>query len=254
MRPHTWCWLTEAGGNNAFAYHERQQQNAEVAPRLRCPSCRHISSVDEIKKWTRPTFAEVDTSWNVVTYTWLHHIYQFALPHKTQKIPVYVFDNHNYAMYYWIKHILTTTQKPVPVIHLDQHSDLGKTASPYPSYTTQQARTPEYDHQLATYVTTHCNVGNFIHPALEAWYISSCIWIKNQYMVEELSTQQAEKSYILDIDLDFWAPAMGTSFDATLPIVRTLMHHASCITIATSPYFLDQDFAIWLIQKLFFHK
>ncbi len=55
----------------------------------------------------------------------------------------------------------------------------------------------------------------------------------------------------LDIDLDFWAPGMGTDLEKTIPLVRSLIREASLVTIATSPYFLDQTRALELLNLLF---
>ncbi len=61
-----------------------------------------------------------------------------------------------------------------------------------------------------------------------------------------------QEEYILDIDLDFWHPDMSIEqFDTTIQQTRKLIQHAKYITIATSPYFLDQQLAIDIIEKIF---
>lgn len=66
----------------------------------------------------------------------------------------------------------------VRVLHIDQHSDLH-TLTDRETIQQQSSRTdPLFWKQLSTQV---CNVGNFIHPALDAGLISECIWIKNLY-------------------------------------------------------------------------
>jgi hypothetical protein len=86
--------------------------------------------------------------------------------------------------------------------------------------------------------------------------------IKNEYDLNQtsgsyqsLQTHTSQKStnedFILDIDLDFWAPGMGTDLAKSIPLVQSLMREASLITIASSPYFLEQSYALELLKKLF---
>ena len=57
--------------------------------------------------------------------------------------------------------------------------------------------------------------------------------------------------YILDIDVDFWAPEMGIGeFDRTIQKTRQLIAGANVVTIATSPCFMDQERAVEIVRKL----
>ena len=56
--------------------------------------------------------------------------------------------------------------------------------------------------------------------------------------------------YILDIDLDFRAPEMGNQISSGLEKVQQLIQKAEAVTIATSPYFLEQKLAIDVIKKI----
>jgi hypothetical protein len=58
-------------------------------------------------------------------------------------------------------------------------------------------------------------------------------------------------AYILDIDIDFWAPEMGIEeFDRTIQKTRQLIAGASMVTIATSPCFIDQERAVEIVTML----
>jgi len=60
------------------------------------------------------------------------------------------------------------------------------------------------------------------------------------------------KPIIVDINIDFWAPEMGIEYlDRSFEQVRKLCRQADLITIATSPYFMDQILAIDLIKRIF---
>jgi hypothetical protein len=56
------------------------------------------------------------------------------------------------------------------------------------------------------------------------------------------------KPFILDLDIDFRVDKNATEND--FKIIRKLMKQAQIVTIATSPYFMDQAEAINLIQQL----
>ena len=63
--------------------------------------------------------------------------------------------------------------------------------------------------------------------------------------------QIPDKDYIFDVDLDFRAPEMGIgNFEQTIKNTKNLISSAKMVTIATSPYFLDQKQALELIKLL----
>mgnify|MGYP005672046545 CR=1 FL=1 len=67
-----------------------------------------------------------------------------------------------------------------------------------------------------------------------------------------LALQIPSTDFILDIDLDFWAPEMSISEkNKTIEKTKELIHQASLLTIATSPYFLEQEVALKLLQELY---
>ena len=247
MRPFVWQRLHWPIGNNAFAYTQRTR--IDPHPQLRLPEIESINHVDQIQLGTFPTFAEFDENENIITYTWLKHMYHIKQisPYTSYDIPIYIFDNHNYALYFWATQFAKNIH-PAPVIHIDQHADL---AVPQTALSTNIDRHNDLA-TIAHYTTHVCNVGNFIYPARESWIISECIWIKNEYTLDTMFHELTSKSsYILDIDLDFWAPEMWTNHHTTIPLVQQLIKKASLVTIASSPYFLDQHLALQLLSCLF---
>jgi len=55
-------------------------------------------------------------------------------------------------------------------------------------------------------------------------------------------------NYIVDIDVDFRVDKEITQEE--IHIIRELIKKAKAVTIATSPYFIDQDKAIEIIRKI----
>jgi hypothetical protein len=57
---------------------------------------------------------------------------------------------------------------------------------------------------------------------------------------------------ILNLDLDFFAPEMDFIPESKkLQIIRNLLPQVACITIATSPFFIDQKRALEALGKVF---
>lgn len=95
-----------------------------------------------------------------------------------------------------------------------------------------------------------CNVGNFISPALDCGLIASVEQIRTEQKL--LCLEKPAYDYIFDIDLDFWEERMGiVNLEATFKKTKNLIQSAKMVTIATSPYFLDQQKALELIESLF---
>jgi hypothetical protein len=66
-----------------------------------------------------------------------------------------------------------------------------------------------------------------------------------------LNFQTDENNLILDIDLDFRAPEMSIErYFETIKKTKELISKSRVVTIATSPYFLDQDTAIKVCKEL----
>jgi len=66
--------------------------------------------------------------------------------------------------------------------------------------------------------------------------------------MEKLDFQQY--NYILDIDVDFWEDKSQQEMESDFEIIRKIVDNACLITIATSPYFIDQKKAIEIVKQL----
>jgi hypothetical protein len=65
-------------------------------------------------------------------------------------------------------------------------------------------------------------------------------------------TYNANSNSILNLDLDFFAPEMDfIDEEKKISLIRYLIPQVKCITIATSPFFIDQGLAIEKLRKIF---
>ena len=82
------------------------------------------------------------------------------------------------------------------------------------------------------------------------WIINEVSQIRTDYALRELVSPLTRKpvNYILDVDIDFRQDKEITEQD--VHIVRELMKKAELVTIATSPYFIDQTKAIEIIKRI----
>jgi hypothetical protein len=98
-------------------------------------------------------------------------------------------------------------------------------------------------------------VGNFIPPAIESWIIRNQTQIRSTTALENLNVNK-NQNFILDIDLDFclnWIDKNKIN-EETVRLLKNkfdeIWKYALWITIATSPYFLNQELAIKIVEEL----
>jgi len=102
---------------------------------------------------------------------------------------------------------------------------------------------------LESFVNEKTNVGNFISAALNNKIIDEVIQIRTDYALHQLQTSSFKlQANIVDIDIDFRLDKEITSED--IEIIRKIIGKADMVTIATSPYFMDQKKAIEIIKKI----
>lgn len=145
-------------------------------------------------------------------------------------------------MAFWYEELRKGTfGKGIRLLHVDQHSDMKDNAF---------SLIGENEDEIFDFVNYRCNVGNFIVPALRSGILSEVQQIRSERGL--LHTEIPKQDYILDIDLDFWAPEMGIeALEESFKKIRSMIVSAKMVTIATSPYFLDQNLALDLLNKIF---
>ena len=167
----------------------------------------------------------------------LKNLVEYKLGNKT----IYVFDNHNHAFYFWNKSLLKNEfNKGCKLVHVDQHKDMREPDN-------YNVNIENLD-DVFTYTNEVLNVGNFIQPALKKGIFSQAIIIDSSYGFDV----EVDEEYVLDIDLDIFSKDMDyIPYDFRIDKIKKLIENAKVITIATSPYFIEQDYAIKVLKELF---
>ena len=233
--PYWWYYLTWNIGNNCFAYGFDDNQKLWI-PELMETTFESLKE-QGILLWEEVVFAEKNEKWRE-TYCWLKN----ALYFQFNGVPIYIFDNHNHAFSFWRREFLKwKVEKGLPLIHVDQHSDMNDN---------EFYLEDESWETICKFANECCNVGNFIKPALSCWILSDVRQIRTEYSL--LNYNIPDEKYILDIDLDFWDASMGIEdFEGTMKKTRELIFNSCLVTIATSPYFLNQKRALALLDRIF---
>ena len=226
-------WLDGRRGNNAFAYERRGP-----SPRLRVPSLVDGSWTDLVPG-NDVVFADVDEHDVLQQCQGLRHLVRTTW----DEVPTVVVDNHNHVFYFWFEALLDgRLGRRATLVHLDQHRDTRAPETVFPS-----------DGSLIDafrYTNFHLNVGNYIVPARDAGLIGDVLFVTGSDGLADRS-HAGRRNLILNIDLDFFAPEMSyVDFDRVRRFVDRHRATASLITIATSPFFVNQDLALDALVRL----
>ena len=192
-------------------------------------------------------FSEKNGNWEI---EYFHGLKDFLRIEKSDFSPIFIFDNHNHApvfRYYCTKKSNKTSPT---LIHIDQHSDCWGNK--------ENLELWNYEYNLEKvfcFFNEKCNVGNFIPPAIKSGIIWNQIQIRSSTALKNLKIDK-NQNFILDIDLDFclsWIDRKQIDKESVKLLkdkFDKISGSALCITIATSPYFLDQEIAKKIIEEL----
>lgn len=220
-------------GNNLFSYYSRKHREIYVPPLIK-------GSLKDVKIGSQIAFVEVEDGQEIVQ----HGLQNFVYFTYRQK-PVFIFDNHNHAFFFWMLGYKSDIIPPNSMLlHLDQHTDMWEPAGEPPFGLNEKLTLKE----VFDYTNFVLNVGTFIKPALKLGLFKD-VNIINTALDYELTFNEP---LIMDIDLDIFAPAtMVAKAKTILDKIQEWMEHARMITIATSPFFVDQKIALEFLKEIF---
>lgn len=221
-------------GNNALSYERRG-----TAPALWVPSLLN-GTFDDVRPGREIAFEDFDEHGTLHSCPGLSHLVRT----EWGGIPTVIVDNHNHAFYFWHEALdQGRLERGATLIHVDQHRD---TRIPERLYT-GKALEDAFD-----YTNFHLNVGNYIVPAQKAGLVGATQYVTSEEALRDLSLA-SHRNKILNIDLDFFAPEMSyIDFELARQFIAAHRPGTALITVATSPFFIEQERAIAALKKLLF--
>lgn len=233
-----WFFLQWNYWNNSFSYQTRKLNNPD--PCLYIPPM--ISwTQNELKIWEKTAIEEVNNN-KLISSPWLEN---FIYTNKNNQ-HIFVIDNHNHALFCWYyAYINYIIPKKTSLVHIDQHTDMND--NPY-QIDLSKENNLSYIKQFVNY---KCNVWNFIKPAIRSNIVKQPIQIVTEPALKDIFNNPPKEEFILDIDIDFRDPNLpNIDYEFKFKAVKTLISKAKVITIATSPFFINQELAINITKKL----
>lgn len=229
--------LTQKLGNNAFAW-ERRRLEYTRDPILHIPALID-GTLEDIQVGPDIVFEEMEDG-ILRSCVWLENFVQLSEN-------IVVFDNHNHALYFWCDAVRRwILQTGFELIHIDEHSDLWDNDN---HLDLEKAITnPEYSYE---FTNLSCNVGNYILPAIESGLVGNMIRIENEYQIDAYIDYIPSSNSILNLDIDIFAPELDhIPSEKKIRIIKNLIQRVKYITIATSPYFIEQWTAIQKLHQI----
>lgn len=230
-------YITKPVWNNALSFEKRQNKKLYV------PSLIEISDFSEIKLWDEVVFEDFDFDWKLVSAKWLKNFYNISWQNKD----IYLFDNHNHAFYFWYlarnKGVIWDNNT---LYHIDEHAD---TRTPEKIISKEDVK----DLKKVFEYTNFClNVWNYIIPAQKDGIISEVVQIRSEKDLLDFMSDNLQENIILNLDLDFFEPNLDyIDYDLKKKVILDIAKKAKVITIATSPFFIDQELALKVFKDIF---
>lgn len=223
--------ISKKVGNNAFSYKKRKN------PKLFVPSL-IAGSVEDLQIGDKTAFEDFDENGILQSCMGLKNFIEF----NWNDVPTIVFDNHNHAFYFWFRAFTQgILKKNATLIHVDQHKD---TRMPPKNFTGKTLK------EAFLYTNEVLNVGNYILPAKECGIIDEIEFIMGESDLEKKRYMKTQNK-ILNIDLDFFAPEMSyIDFNKSKKYILEHIKTANLVTIAASPFFIDQNRALKYLRLL----
>ncbi|MFA5855161.1 MAG: UPF0489 family protein [Candidatus Gracilibacteria bacterium] len=239
---YTGVYLVGKKGNNAFSYERRNALGSEpklfVAPVIE-------GGLEEVRVGSEVAFEDFDGE-ELKSCVGLENFVRTEI----FGVPAVIFDNHNHAFYFWFEAAVKgLLERGITLVHVDQHKDMREPEVWFEGTTLEAA---------FAYTNNILNVGNYIKPAMKCGLIGDVLSVTSEEGMDRFDRTMISpacadnRRFILNLDMDFFAPEMSyIDFEKAKKFVRALAERARFITIATSPFFMEQETAIDSMRKLF---
>lgn len=228
-------------GNNALSYEKRKKLLGKN-PEIFIPS-RKIGNIDEVIISENIVFEEVEKN-RLISCRGLENFIEIP----SEKFPeTVIFDNHNHALFFWCEAVKNGVLSPgFTLIHMDEHSDLWENSH---DFSLEEIMNLE---KMWEFTNFSCHVGNYILPAMRAGLVNNIIRLENEFQIDAAFGKNFPKNSVFNLDLDIFSPELShIPKEKILACIHYIIPRVSYITIATSPYFINQDTAIERLYEIF---
>ena len=240
-----WFYIETPIWNNEFSFEKRQNKKLFVPSLIDTKDFEEIKLQDDFEKIA---FEDFDFDNKLSTNYGLKNFYRFNIKGKE----VVLFDNHNHAFYFWYEaHKNWIIWDNNLLIHIDEHAD---TRDNFKNISTLDSLDLQKVFEFTNFVL---NVWDYIIPAQKQGLVWDILQIRNTQNLEDYIAQKDDlkKNYnwiILNIDLDFFEPELDfIDYDLKEKVILDAFEKSDFVTVCTSPFFIEQNLAIWIFKKIF---
>ena len=172
--------------------------------------------------------------------------------HETGK-PVYIFDNHHKALFAFLD-TKENTGKVLPVVHIDAHPDDARSGYNGGIISTENIKQAYEQSRICDFLDT-AGKGNLIRETMRVVTSAEFEKFTNPLpnplpcLPAGRPRREGEQPFILSLDIDIFGPEGGyIELDQKIKTIARAWQQATVITIATSPGFIDQEYAWKIIE------
>lgn len=235
-------YIEKAIGNNLFDYNLRTNKKIFVTNLIEW-------NLKNLVIWEEIVFEVFESSW-VKSYKWLKNFI------KTEffGIPTCIFDNHNHAFFFWNQAFFDwIINFGTTLVHIDEHADTRIPDETLEIDYLDFSRKDEFLEKIFHHTNYSLNVGNYIIPAINSWLVNKLVSVTWEFeLLQNKDFYKSSQDYILNLDMDFFSPGMDyVDYNLKKDFILNLAKNAKLITIATSPFFIEQERAILILRDLF---
>ncbi len=151
--------------------------------------------------------------------------------------PIYLFDNHN-EMIYPLVEISELTGTQYDIVHIDAHRDDALFAKEKPQHLSLE--------EVGNFIS-ETRISDFFDAISETNMIQNIYRVCDSVAFENFKIPQ--KPFILSLDIDIFGPEGNfVDLETRVRVIAETWGHADAICIATSPGFIDQEFAKGVVE------
>lgn len=153
---------------------------------------------------------------------------------------IYLFDNHNKFLVP-LFHLYKTLERPIKVLHIDAHED---------DALYQDERPEQFNEKVLVELLEKTRISDFYDSLSGTQIISEITRFTHSQDFENLPNSEYD---ILSLDIDIFGPEGDfAELEKKIAVIAAAMRQSCIVTIATSPGFIDQDFAEKIVTILVF--